>query len=376
LPESVEFRPTGESPLKFTKDFVHTKCPKCGSAATRDTDTMDTFVDSSWYFLRYITPKLSNRLFDTDLVNKWLPVDQYIGGVEHAILHLLYSRFITKFLHDIDVIDFDEPFKNLFTQGMIVKAGAKMSKSKGNVVSPDALIKAYGADTVRLYTLFIGPPEKDAEWSDRGVEGAYRFLGRVWRLVERAKGIFPCSEPVKVIPNPERAGTADALRRKTHQTIKKVTEDLEGGFHFNTAISAIMELVNETYDVLGASSKGQVARDDVIGEAVESVVILLSPLVPHIAEEMWHSLGKENSIFKCKWPSYDKKAILETVLTIPIQVNGKLRTKIEVPAGIDNDALKALVMADPKVKSWIGGKDVKDFIIIPKKLVNVVIPLN
>ncbi|MDD5136799.1 MAG: leucine--tRNA ligase [Candidatus Omnitrophica bacterium] len=370
LPESVEFRPTGESPLKFVKDFVNTKCPKCNSPATRETDTMDTFVDSSWYFLRYITPRSSGKPFDSDLVNKWLPVDQYIGVIEHAILHLLYSRFITKFLHDIGIIGFDEPFKNLFTQGMIIKDGAKMSKSKGNVVSPDGLIASYGADTVRLYTLFIGPPEKDAEWSDRGVEGAYRFLGRVWRLVE---GVILLNKGADVTAKESRDKLAEDLRRKTHQTIKKVTDDLEGGFHFNTVISAIMELVNETSDVKVKVSGKNDKLTKCLNEAVENIVILLSPIVPHIAEEMWKMLGKENSIFKCKWPSYDKNAIIDKVLTIPVQINGRLRSKVEVPAGIDNEALKKQVMADPKVKSWLADKAVKDFIIIPKKLVNVVI---
>jgi leucyl-tRNA synthetase len=312
-------------------------------------------------------------------VNKWLPVDQYIGGIEHAILHLLYSRFITKFLHDIGAISFDEPFKNLFTQGMIIKDGAKMSKSKGNVVSPDGLIKDYGADTVRLYTLFIGPPEKDAEWSDRGAEGAYRFLGRVWRLVEGAvllnKGVGDVTGTRGVDNNPDseiQNKLAEGLKRKIHQTIKKVTDDLEGGFHFNTAISAIMELANEAGDVKTKIT----AKNDVLvkrlNEAVEAIVILLSPFVPHMAEEMWRMMGKENSIFKHEWPSYDKGAIVEKVLTIPIQVNGKLRSKIEVDAGIDNDALKALVIADPKVKTWLGGKPARDFIIIPRKLVNIV----
>ena len=376
LPENVEFRPTGKSPLKLAKDFVNTKCPKCNSPATRETDTMDTFVDSSWYYLRYITPRLDDRPFDSGLVNKWLPVDQYIGGIEHAILHLLYSRFITKFFHDIGVVSFDEPFKNLFTQGMIIKNGAKMSKSKGNVVSPDALIASYGADTVRLYTLFIGPPEKDAEWSDRGVEGAYRFLGRVWRLVQSSlRGASAASDEAiskSGIASPPKADRNDALKRKTHQTIKKVTEDLDGGFHFNTAISAIMELVNETYDAVGAEGIGQSAKGDIVNEAIESIVILLSPFVPHISEEMWHSLGKENGILKHKWPEYDKNAIVENILTIPIQINGKLRSKIEVPAGIDDAALKERVLSDPKVKTWIAGKPVKSFIIIPKKLVNVV----
>ena len=359
LPENVEFRPTGESPLKFSETFVNTKCPKCKGPATRETDTMDTFVDSSWYYLRYITPRLTDKPFDTQTVNRWLPVDQYIGGIEHAILHLLYSRFITKFLYDIGVIDFDEPFRNLFTQGMIIKDGAKMSKSKGNVVSPDKLIQSYGADTVRLYTLFIGPPEKDAEWSDRGVEGAYRFLGRVWRLVEKCQGIR--------VSGCQDAAAKDNLKKKIHQTIKKVTEDLEGGFHFNTAISSIMELINETYDVIDKCDA------QVLKEAAETVVTLLSPFVPHIAEEMWLRLGKENSIFRSKWPAYDKAAIVERIVTIVIQVNGKVRSKIDLPFDIKEDELKKSVLSDTRVKNWVGGNIIKDFIVVPKKLVNIVI---
>jgi leucyl-tRNA synthetase len=371
LPKNVEFRPTGESPLKFSQDFVNTKCPKCGGAAKRETDTMDTFVDSSWYYLRYITPKLNDRPFDTELVNRWLPVDQYIGGVEHAILHLLYSRFITKFLFDIKMVGFDEPFKNLFTQGMIIKDGAKMSKSKGNVVSPDKLIADYGADTVRLYTLFIGPPEKDAEWSDRGAEGAYRFLGRVWRLVEKVNSLELKVDSKKTVLTKEEM----SLRRKTHFTIKKVTGDLDGGFHFNTAISAIMELVNATNDFL--TNDEQRTTNDATGgralnEAVETVVMLLSPFVPHIAEELWHILGKSGSIFKVKWPEYDKSAIVEDIVTMVVQVNGKLRSKVEVPADITENDLKEKILADPKIKDITSGKTIRNFIIVPKKLVNIV----
>jgi leucyl-tRNA synthetase len=366
LPEDVEFRPTGESPLKLAKDFVNTKCPKCRGAAVRETDTMDTFVDSSWYYLRYISPKLDERPFDTKLVNKWLPVDQYIGGVEHAILHLLYSRFITKFLHDIGAVGFDEPFRNLFTQGMIIKDGAKMSKSKGNVVSPDDLIKEYGADTVRLYTLFIGPPEKDAEWSDRGVEGAYRFLGRVWRMVEKAQS-SKLKAQSKRTTNNERRTTE--LRSKTHQTIKKVTEDLDGGFHFNTAISATMELVNEIYDFLADPAM----EKEPLAEAVEAVVILLSPFVPHISEELWHKLRRNGSVFRSPWPSYDAKALVKDVVTIVIQVNGKLRSRLDIPSDIDNDKLRALVLSDVKVKKFTEGKAIRDFIVVPKRLVNIVV---
>jgi len=234
LPENVKFKPSGDSPLKDVKEFINCRCPNCKSKARRETDTMDTFVDSSWYYLRYLSPKNNAKAFDADTVNKWLPVDQYIGGVEHAILHLLYSRFITKVLYNLGLIGFKEPFARLFTQGMITKNSIKMSKSRGNVVAPDELIEKYGADTMRLYTLFIGPPEKDAEWNDRGVEGAWRFLNRVWRLVDS-------------VTSATLNSSSQDLKRKIHQTIKKVTEDIEGGFYFNTAIASIMELVNETY---------------------------------------------------------------------------------------------------------------------------------
>jgi leucyl-tRNA synthetase len=382
LPKDVEFRPTGESPLKFSEKFVNTKCPKCGAAAKRETDTMDTFVDSSWYYLRYITPRLDDRPFDTAAVNRWLPVDQYIGGVEHAILHLLYSRFITKFLYDIKWVGFEEPFARLFTQGMIIKDGAKMSKSKGNVVSPDSLIASYGADTVRLYTLFIGPPEKDAEWSDRGVEGAYRFLGRVWRLVERVKSSSlrgreaPEAISKNGIASAPTAPRNDILKRKTHQTIKKVTEDFENGFHFNTAISSVMELVNECYDFL-SNDERRTTNDEnsqhVLNEAIEIIIMLLAPFVPHISEELWSVIGKKKSVFKAAWPSYDKSAIAEKVITMVIQVNGRLRSKVEVPFDISESALKEKVLCDPKVKELSAGKTLKTFIVVPRKLVNVVL---
>ncbi len=359
LPETVEFKPHGESPLKEIDAFVSTECPKCKGKAKREIDTMDTFVDSSWYYLRYISPKEKNSPFKTEDVNKWLPVDQYIGGIEHAILHLLYSRFITKVFYDLGLVNFDEPFKNLFTQGMIIKNGAKMSKSKGNVVSPDELIRKYGADTVRLYTLFVGPPEKDAEWSDRGVEGAYRFLGRVWRLVEKITNYK------LQITNEDNVN----LKRKTHQTIKKVTEDIEKEFHFNTAISAIMELVNEAYNEIGKNDE----INSSIVEAAETVVILLSPFVPHIAEELWLNLGHKPTLFKLKWPEYDSNLVRSVRLTIPIQVNGRLRSKIEVESDIEEEELKKLILADEKVKKWIGQNKVKKFIIIPNRLANLII---
>ena len=370
LPESVKFKPHGESPLKSIDKFVNTKCPKCKGKARREIDTMDTFVDSSWYYLRYISPKDKKAPFNTDDVNKWLPVDQYIGGIEHAILHLLYSRFITKVFCDLKLISFDEPFGNLFTQGMIIKDGAKMSKSKGNVVSPDQLIEKYGADTVRLYTLFIGPPEKDAEWSDRGVEGAYRFLGRVWRLVEQVTSSSQIASSANITSRPPRNDglSGDGLLRKIHQTIKKVTEDIERGFHFNTAISAVMELVNETYNEIAKNGINPTVK-----QAVEKVVILLSPFVPHIAEELWGMLGHKPSVFKLTWPTYDSNLIKETKLTIPVQINGRLRSKVEVEAGISEEELKKLILQDPKVQKWVGQNPIKKFIIIPNRLANLII---
>ncbi|MBD3426608.1 MAG: leucine--tRNA ligase [Candidatus Omnitrophica bacterium] len=362
LPESTEFKPTGESPLKSAEDFVNTACPECGGRAKREIDTMDTFVDSSWYYLRYISPNLEDRPFDTEDVNRWLPVDQYIGGVEHAILHLLYSRFITKVLCDMGYVGFDEPFKRLFTQGMIIKDGAKMSKSKGNVVSPDSLIERYGADTVRLYTLFIGPPEKDAEWSDRGVEGAFRFLKRLWNLLD-------------ILENSGDTADEDAreeLLRKMHQTIKKVTDDIDGEFHFNTAISAVMELVNHVYS--GISSKGASTYDRAtLEELMRNLVQLLGPFVPHISEEIWQRLGVSGSVFRSRWPSYDENMLLADTVTIPVQIKGKLRSTLQMPRGLDEEKIKELVLADDKIKNHVEGKQIRKWIILKDKLVNLVV---
>ncbi|MEA3489342.1 MAG: leucine--tRNA ligase, partial [Candidatus Omnitrophota bacterium] len=363
LPEGVGFRPTGESPLKDAPDFVNTECPGCGGPAKREIDTMDTFVDSSWYYLRYISPKLDDKPFDPGDVNNWLPVDQYIGGVEHAILHLLYSRFVTKVLYDLDWVGFDEPFGRLFTQGMIIKDGAKMSKSKGNVVSPDKLIKRYGADTVRLYTLFIGPPEKDAEWSDRGVEGAYRFLKRAWNLLD------------VLDKAPETGGDPkirEDLIRKMHRTIKKVTEDIDGSFHFNTAISAVMELVNHAY--VGISEKGESCYDkECLAEVMDKMTVLLAPFVPHIAEELHGKLGGTMSVFKRSWPEFREDMLETGTVVVPVQVNGKLRGTIEMPRDLDQDGIKELVLTDEKIKEWITGKEIRKWIILPDRLVNIVV---
>ncbi len=362
LPEDVEFKPHGESPLKGSKGFVNTKCPKCSGPAAREIDTMDTFVDSSWYFLRYISPKLDNKPFDSDAVNNWLPVDQYVGGVEHAILHLLYARFITKVINDLGLINFDEPFKRLFTQGMITKNGEKMSKSRGNTINPDDLIEEYGADTLRLYTLFIGPPEKDAEWNPRGIEGAFRFLNRLYRVTEELK-----SETNKAGLDQE---LLKALERKTHQTIKKVTEDLEHDFHFNTAISAVMELVNEIYSL---KEKTNSLGSPIVADAIEKAIVLLSPFVPHLSEELWQMLGHKESILKSLWPKYNKDLIIEDIVEIVIQVNGKIRSRVEVAINTPDEVLKENILKDPKVTQYLEGKAVKKFIVVKNKIVNIVI---
>jgi len=373
LPEKVDFRPQGRSPLAGVPEFVDTSCPRCSRPARREMDTIAQWLCSCWYYLRYLSPRDEDRPFDTDLVNRWLPVDQYIGGVEHAILHLLYSRFITKVLYDLGYVGFQEPFQRLFTQGMIVKDGAKMSKSKGNVVSPDKLIAKYGADTVRLYTLFIGPPEKDAEWDDRAVEGAWRFLNRVWRLIEEFKvqsSKFKVEDKNKdkKLSNLDSRRLTD-LRRKTHQTIKKVTEDVEGKFHFNTAIAAIMELVNEMSSLSGSEESGL----PVMREALETVVLLLAPFVPHLSEELWEKLGYQGSIFLHSWPGYDEEALKIEEMIVAVQVNGKVRHRITVAAGISEEELKKETLTNDRIKELTAGKEIKKVIIVPGKLVNIVV---
>ncbi|MDP8253871.1 MAG: leucine--tRNA ligase [Candidatus Kaelpia aquatica] len=361
LPEDVEFKPTGESPLKLCSDFVKTECPKCGGEGRREVDTMDTFVDSSWYFLRYISPKDREKAFDAELVNHWLPVDQYIGGIEHATMHLIYARFITKVLFDLGFIDFKEPFKRLFTQGMIVKDGAKMSKSKGNVVAPDKLIEKYGVDTMRLYILFIGPPEKDAEWSDKGVEGAYRFLNRFWRLYQRLDEYIPSDI------NKERERD---LNRVLNLTIKKITEDMEGGFKFNTAISSIMELVNQTQSDVTARAISK----ELLVEVLEKLIILLSPFAPHITEELWKEIGGKSPLIReAIWPEYKEAALLQEIIEIPVQVNGKLRGKISVSNDAGEEEIRGIVLKDEKLKERLAGKEVKKFIVIGKQIINIIV---
>ncbi|MBN2185701.1 MAG: leucine--tRNA ligase [Candidatus Krumholzibacteriota bacterium] len=377
LPEDVDFMPKsdGKSPLASSDEFVNTKCPSCGDDARRDTDTMDTFVDSSWYFLRYLSPHDETQAFDREKVNRWLPVDQYIGGIEHAILHLLYSRFIVKFLNDNQLLDFDEPFENLFTQGMITRHGAKMSKSAGNTVDPKPLIDKYGADTVRLYTLFIGPPEKDAEWNDRSVEGAYRFINRVWRLFTRYEETFASKKAVGADPEQLTDQELDVYR-KTQQTIARVKHDiLDGNFHFNTAISALMELTNSLYLFVEQNEdflSGKESSRELLRYSMTIINILLAPMAPHICEELWERSGHSETIFKEKLPEADKRYLKSDTFVLVLQVNGKIRSKIEVEKDIEKERLEEIALEDEKIKPLLSGKEIRKIIIVPGKLVNIV----
>ena len=331
---------------------------------------MDTFVDSSWYFLRYISAHNDQQAFDSKIANEWLPVDQYIGGVEHAILHLLYSRFITKVLKDIGIINFDEPFKKLFTQGMITKGGVKMSKSKGNSVQPDELIEKYGSDTFRLYTLFIGPPERDAEWDDRAVDGSFRFLSRVWRLFAELLERPDYASSNSAISPAEGLSDADKeIRRKTHQTIQKVSQDMTGGFKFNTAISAMMELVNLLY----IYKESPEAKTPLILEALEALIRLLGPFTPHIAEEMWNRFGHSKSLMDSGWPAFDPQWLTADRLEIAIQVNGKLKGRLEVAVGLDEAEAKSAILKDAKVGQFVEEAKIKKMIWVKDKLANFIV---
>jgi leucyl-tRNA synthetase len=367
LPEDVDFKITGESPLNYVESFYKTVCPACGGEARRETDTMDTFVCSSWYFTRYCDPANSNLPFDSDKANYWMPVDQYIGGVEHAILHLMYARFFTKFLYDIKMIDSQEPFSNLLTQGMVLKDGAKMSKSKGNVVSPEEIINYYGADTARLFILFASPPEKDLEWSDQGVEGSSRFLNRVWRLVH---DYMPELKDITEEINPESLNKVDkSLYYKIHATIKKVTEDIEERFNFNTAISAIMELTNQLNSYREVKDKNKA----LLKLAIEELLILLSPFSPHICEELWQSIGNQDSIYLQSWPKYDPEALVLDEVEIVVQISGKVKERLRVPANASKDEMTQLALNSPKIKQLTNGKNIAKIIVVPNKLINIVI---
>ena len=372
LPAVEKFKPTGESPLTYVKEFVETRCPSCGGPARRETDTMDTFVDSTWYFLRYLTPHDDTRPFSRELVDYWMPADMYIGGIEHAVLHLLYSRFVAKVLADLDLISVREPFANLLTQGMICKDGAKMSKSKGNTVSADELIAKFGTDTVRLSTLFLGPPEKDVEWINRGVEGSFRFVTRLWRIVDAVSRFAPDSDP---IDSRSLAKSDQALLRKCHWTIKKVREDVGQRFHFNTAISAVMELVNEMYAALPDGTEKAPGRPTqrVLRFAAEVAVNMLAPMIPHVCEELWEKLGHEVSIFDVPFPRHDDRILVTDTVTIVVQVNGRMRANIEVPAGSTEREVELAVRSHPSVSKWLAEKTILKAIYVKDKLMNLVI---
>ncbi len=366
LPEDVSFDQGSLSPLASSESFVHCKCPQCGADATRETDTMDTFICSSWYYLRYTDPKNDQAPFDKDKVNYWAPVDQYIGGIEHAILHLLYSRFFTKVLHDAGLVDFDEPFKNLLTQGMVLKDGSKMSKSKGNVVSPEEIIEKYGADTARLFILFAAPVDRDLEWSDQGVEGAYRFLGRVWRILGHFEDDIKAGQDeydVTALTKEEQE-----LRRVLHLTIRKVTEDVRDRFMFNTAISSVMELVNAFYGF-----QDKTINQGLVREIAADLVKMLAPFAPHITEELWSRLFGNGSVHQQKWPVYDEAATRQSEIEIVLQINGKVRDKITVPADLDRAGMEKAVMALPRTVELTAGKEIVKVICVPKKLVNIVV---
>ena len=360
LPLEVELTGKG-SPLKEVESFVKTTCPRCGGPARRETDTMDTFVESSWYFARFTCADYHEGPLDPERLKYWMPVDQYIGGIEHAVLHLLYARFFTKALRDLSFLDFDEPFQRLLTQGMVIKDGAKMSKSKGNIVDPDDMITRYGADTTRLFILFAAPPEKDLDWKEEGVEGCFRFLNRLWRLFQeashRAQG-----ESNKEGLTPQEV----AFRRQTHRAIKKVTEDIER-FHFNTAIAAVMEWINYLYDALKEEISPELWR-----EALETLCLLLHPFVPHITEELWEALGKEPSLIDHPWPRYDPEVVRAEEILIIVQVNGKVRDRITVPADADEEEIKQRALQSQGVKRHTQGKEIHRVIYVPKRLVNVV----
>ncbi|NNJ70037.1 MAG: leucine--tRNA ligase, partial [Kiritimatiellales bacterium] len=376
LPTDVEFKAEGESPLKSSEAFMNCECPSCGKPATRESDTMDTFVDSSWYFLRYLSAQDSAQAVDAATANKWMPVDQYIGGIEHAILHLLYARFFTKAIKDLGLIDFDEPFKHLFTQGMICKKGPdgnlhKMSKSKGNVVSPEELLEKYGADTVRLYTLFIGPPEKEAEWQDTGVEGASRFLKRIWRRVAENLNLLKSVEEKTPVLD-DMADAERDLYRKTNETIRQITRGLDGAFTFNTAIAAIMELMN-AIDHLKISAESSESAKIVFRDAMVNVVLLLSPFAPHIAEELWVELGHDAGVMNADWPVVNEEALKRDEIELVVQVNGKVRDKIKVPAEAANDQIEKTALAAEKVQQWLEGKTIRKVIVVPGRLVNIAV---
>lgn len=368
LPEDVSFNAGAKSPLATSEEFVHCKCPKCGADATRETDTMDTFLCSSWYYLRYTDAHNDKMPFDKELNNYWGPVDQYIGGIEHAILHLLYSRFFVKVLRDAGLVDYDEPFSNLLTQGMVIKDGAKMSKSLGNVVSPEEILSKYGADTARLFILFAAPPERELEWSDQGVEGSFRFLNRIWRIVQAFENVL--AQKVTEYDHSNLSEADKDLRRVLHSSIKKVTNDIETRFNFNTAISTMMELVNALYAYKEAAKEPNAG---LIYEAISDLIKMMSPFVPHITEELWRGAIDANSnVHEQSWPECDEEALKVDNVEIVLQVNGKVRGRLTVPAEATKEELEKIAMADANVQAHIGDATVRKVICVPGRLVNIV----
>lgn len=370
LPEDAVMRTDGKSPLPFMDSFAQASCPACGGPARRETDTMDTFVESSWYFLRYTSARLDTAPFDPAALKYWAPVDQYIGGIEHAILHLLYARFFTKILRDEGYPVSDEPFANLLTQGMVLKDGAKMSKSKGNVVDPNAMIGRYGADATRLFILFASPPEKDLEWSDAGIEGAYRFLGRIWRLVEELEGALVAVKPCAPVEG-ELSPRAKELRRKEHDTARRVTRDIENAFQFNTAVAALMELVNELYaakDELRTLPEGP----RVLSSAVATTLALLSPVAPHLCEELWQVLGHSTHLSEEPWPVHDEAALARDEVEVVVQVNGKVRGRTKLATDASEEEVRAAALGLENVAKHLEGKEIAKIVLIPGKLVSIV----
>ena len=383
LPTVTAFTGRGDSPLAQVPEFVNATCPTCGGAARRETDTMDTFVDSSWYFYRYCDPTNDQAPFDPAAVDYWAPVDFYSGGVEHAILHLIYSRFFCRVFRDLGVVTHDEPFTRLLTQGMVLKDGAVMSKSKGNVVDPDDMIERYGADALRLYVMFVAPAEKEIEWTDAGLEGSYRFLNRVWRVVGHVVDLGVVSP--RRVPTGRESGSVRALRRKTHRTIERVTQDIDPRVHLNTAVSGVMELVNELYGfcesagyAVGRSREGEAAGgpDDeaaaALGESVDALLQLLAPFTPHMAEELWERLGHEGGLTTAAWPTHDPTVATAEEIVVPVQVNGKLRGRLTVTAGTDAAELERLALEDTHVKAYLGDRSIRKIVVAQGKLVNIV----
>ncbi|HUF92439.1 MAG TPA: leucine--tRNA ligase [Candidatus Limnocylindria bacterium] len=370
LPRDVQLSGKGGSPLADAASFVNARCPRCGGRAQRETDTMDTFVESSWYFLRYCSPKFEGGMFERAAAEYWMPVDQYIGGIEHAVLHLLYARFYTKVLRDLGMVKVDEPFTALLSQGMVIKDGAKMSKSKGNVVDPDDLIRTFGADTARLFSLFAAPPEKDLDWNEHGVEGASRFLNRMWRFVmahaeeirAARRGSLPATE------------AGQAFRRTIHTTIKRVTDDIERDFGFNTAISAVMELVNAVHAFEAASLDAMAAQEraGLLAEAVETAVLLLGPFCPHVTEELWAHLGHDTSVFRQPWPVADPAALTRKEVAVVVQVDGKVRGRLTVDVDAAAEVVQRRALDDDKVRPWLEGREVDRVVVVPNRLVNIV----